>query len=110
MEHQLSGQQAGKKTWYVSVQAGTVLENRGDAAYEFEIRATEKEANKLREQIELKEKADENTFYRAHIPVVPYHEDQENDAYDASLKRIYEMIYAFGTESTKMHMESMKML
>ncbi|UFJ41181.1 hypothetical protein LOK74_01060 [Brevibacillus humidisoli] len=95
-----------KKRYYVSVQAGTVLENKGDAAYEYEIEATPEEVQAL--MILLEEKYDDDwlTFFRAHISGVPYHYDRENDLYDNDLREIYSLIHRLGTEETKRQIES----
>jgi hypothetical protein len=94
-----------KSIYYVSVQAGTVLQNQGEAAYEFEIEATAKEADKLLELLEMKQETEEDTFLRAHVPNVPYHFDQENDVHDEHLKGVYRFIYGVGTPETKQFLE-----
>ena len=99
-----------KKTYYVSVQAGTVLEDKEAAAFEFEIRATEKELNKLRLAFEEVDDAATDTFFRSGVPGVPYHYDKENDVYDDALVRVYRMIYDLGTPETKKHIENMGVL
>lgn len=91
--------------YYVSVQAGTVLQNQGDAAYEFEIEATAKEADKLLEMMEMKQETEENTLVRGTVPGVPYHFDQENDIHDEHLKGVYRFIYGLGTSETKQFLE-----
>ena len=78
-----------KKTYYVSVQAGSVLENKEDAAYEFEIVATEQEVEQLAEQFEMLSDADNATAARGILPGVPYHQDDEQDIYDHTLTDIY---------------------
>jgi len=61
-----------KQTYYVSVQAGTVLEDKEAAGYEFEIQATEKEIEQLMELFEYREEAENANFRRAMIPGIPY--------------------------------------
>lgn len=90
-----------KKTYYVSVQAGSVLENEGDAAYEFEIVASEQEVEALMEQFGTLSDADNATAFRAHLPGVPYHQDAELDGYDTALTEVYRTLYELGTEETK---------
>lgn len=99
-----------KKKYYVSVQADTVLPNKGDAAFEFEIEATEEDVNKLQELFENKVDSAESTFLKAHLPTIPYHFDVENDAYDQDLKQIYQFLHQLGTTETKQHIESMHIL
>jgi hypothetical protein len=96
-----------KKRRYVSVQAGTIMENQGDAAYELEIDATEEEVQMLRRLFQERLSHEYDTFLRAHVPAVPYHFDMENDMYDESLKEIYALIYKLGTEETRNHIQQM---
>lgn len=90
-----------KKTYYVSVQAGSVLENEGDASYEFEIVASEQEVEDLMERFGMLSDADNSSAFRAHLPGVPYHQDSEHDGYDYTLTQIYRRLYDLGTEETK---------
>ncbi|NGQ94916.1 hypothetical protein G3578_06920 [Brevibacillus sp. SYP-B805] len=98
-----------KKRYYVSVQAGTVMEHQGDAAYEFEIEATPDDVEVLGRLFAQKDSYDVDSFWRSHIPVIPYHIDTENDAHDKSLQEIYAMIYRLGTEETRQHIASMNL-
>ncbi|MDF2658616.1 MAG: hypothetical protein K0Q94_1407 [Paenibacillus sp.] len=90
-----------KKKYYVSVQAGSVLENQGDAAYEFEIFATEPEVDDLIERFGMLSDQDNASGFRAHLPGVPYHQDAEHDGYDYVLTEVYRKLYELGTEETK---------
>ncbi|MFD2614779.1 hypothetical protein [Paenibacillus gansuensis] len=98
-----------KKTYYVSVQASTVLENQGAGAYEFEIQATPEDLEMLYELFEIKREYDDGTFFRTHIPAVPYHLDEDNDGYDAALKEIYNLIGKLGTPETSKHISQMQL-
>ncbi|NHN33679.1 hypothetical protein [Paenibacillus agricola] len=89
------------RTCYISVQAKTIMENQGDAAYEFEIKASQEDIEKLRELFEVMEEYDEGTYIRAHLAGIAYHLDSDNDGYDDTLKEIYSMIAKLGTEETK---------
>jgi len=102
--------EADKRTYYVSVQSETVMEQQGDAAYEFEIQATEREVGQLQEMFESLEDTDDIASVRAHIPYVQYHNDEVNDSYDEQLKAIYRKIHELGTPETKAHIESMGIL
>jgi hypothetical protein len=99
-----------KKTYYVSVQAESIMENQGDAAYEFVIVADDREIGELQELFDALEDADQMTAIRAHIPYVQYHDDPENDDYDAQLTAVYRKLYELGTPETKRHIESMGVL
>jgi formiminotetrahydrofolate cyclodeaminase len=99
-----------KKRYYVSVQSDTVMHNQGDAAYEFEIDATEEEIARLQELFEDKSDDDNRAFLRAHAVAIPYHIDRENDDYDRDLTEIYRMLHKLGTEETKRHIARMGVL
>ncbi|PYI54587.1 hypothetical protein [Paenibacillus flagellatus] len=99
-----------KKTYYVSVQAGTVLENEGDAAYEFEIQATEAELDDLVESFELLSDLDNDSAARALNPFEDYSQDEENDNYDITLTQIYRKLYDMGTEQTRRTIAGMGMI
>jgi hypothetical protein len=43
-------------------------------------------------------------------PAIPYHQDVQNDAYDASLRQVYRLIHELGTPETRAHIESMGVL
>ncbi|MFX3640067.1 MAG: hypothetical protein ACE3L7_15665 [Candidatus Pristimantibacillus sp.] len=98
-----------KRRYYISVQSKSIMYNQGDAAYELEIDATEEEVEKLTELFKQWEDADFKNYIRAHIPIIPYHHDSENDVYDYFLKEIYKTIYQMGTDQTKSHISSMNL-
>lgn len=98
-----------KQRYYVSVQSRTLMNHQGDAAYEFEIDATPEDAQQLIDLFASLEDFDESTFFRNHIPGIPYHDDVESDGYDYYLKQIYGFIHQFGTEETKNHIATMNL-
>ena len=89
------------RTCYISVQAKTIMENQGDAAYEFEIKATQEDIDKLRKLFEVMDEYDEGTYIRSHLAGIAYHHDSDNDWYDDTLKEIYSMIAKLGTKETR---------
>jgi hypothetical protein len=100
-----------KKTYYVSVGGGEILEPSNMLGnYELEIEATEEEIDLLSELFEESEEAGQDTAARAIIPYRLYHNDKENDAYDDNLIEIYRKLHELGTEETKRHIESMGIL
>ncbi|MBP1995147.1 hypothetical protein [Paenibacillus eucommiae] len=100
-----------KKRYYVSVQAGTILENQGDASYELEIDATLDEVEKLREVFEEIYDFDQASGVQvASALAIAYHNDESNDGYDYYLKEAYAMISDLGTEETKRHIGEMNIL
>ena len=99
-----------KKTYYVSVQSGSINEEQGATSYEFVIRATEEETGQLQELFDERGKADNETFMRAYVPGIPYHFDGENDMYDETIKQIYTLIHKLGNHETKTHIEAMNIV
>ncbi len=99
-----------KRTYYVSVQAESVMEQQSDSAYEFEILASEEDVASLQGMFEALDDLDRESALRSHIPYVQYHDDAENDRYDDQLKAIYRKIHELGTPETKKHIESMGIL
>ncbi|RUS47925.1 hypothetical protein [Cohnella sp. AR92] len=97
------------KHYYVSVQSKTIMHNQGDAPYELEIVASEEEVDKLKDLFAELDEYDQDTFFRAHYPGIPYHHDSQNDRYDYALKQIYGLLNRLGTEETKSHIDSMNL-
>lgn len=95
-----------KHAYYVNVGAGEILRDPTVSAYDFEIRATEREADELFELFDQAESASLTGFLKAHIPYEPFHYDK----YDIILNKIYHKIYELGTEETKNHIASMGIL
>ncbi|TJY41474.1 hypothetical protein E5161_13815 [Cohnella pontilimi] len=99
-----------RKTYYVAVGAGSILEDREAAAFEFEIQANEEELNKLQEMFEELSSADEAAAFRFPVPPVTASEQERNAEYDHQLHSIYQLLYETGTEETKRHIESIGIL
>ncbi len=99
-----------RKTYYVSVGAGQVLEDPEAAAFEFEIRANEEELNKLQELFEETSSAEEAAAFHFVRPVMKYGNEDWNAAYGSQLHDIYKWLYHLGTEETKKHIESINIL
>jgi len=107
-EHRHEERFEGSKTFYVSVQAGQILEDQGAAAYELEIHANEDQVNALRELFEELSSMDEaQTFHFAGSPFSPDNDEALNGATDDIIGRIYRLLHECGTSETKRHIESM---
>jgi hypothetical protein len=99
-----------KRPYYVNVESGEILTDKTASAYQFEISASEEEMKKLEKKFEEIDSAATDTFYRSHVPYVPYSDDPDNDRYDEKLKEAYQIIHDLGQEETKTFIESMKIL
>lgn len=96
----------GKKPYYVSIGTGEIMRTATDSPWNFKIEATDDEITKLREYFDQNYSTEWQNFFRAHVPYVQYHYDQENDAYDETLVKIYQMIFELGDEEAKQHIRS----
>jgi len=99
-----------RRTYYVSVQSGSILEDDRTDAFEFEIKANVRELDKLQKLFEIREDAEHATFRRSFVPGVPYHQDEENDDYDAGMREVYRMIHQLGTKKSRKQIETMGVL
>lgn len=100
-----------KKTYYVSVQAGDVLEDPEAAAFEFEIVATDNEVARLQDMMDEWSQDDSHSVSSMFSYMGNEHlDDVQVDEYDAGLIKIYRFIHELGTAPTKQHIESMHVL
>ena len=100
-----------RKPYYVSVQAGQILEDPQAAAYELEIIVIEEEHTKIRELFDELSSMDEAEMY--HFTSHPFGSALQSEmsaGYDELIQRIYKLLHKFGTETTKRHIESMQLL
>ncbi|WHX26911.1 hydrolase [Virgibacillus halodenitrificans] len=99
-----------KKKYYVNVGSGEISQVKYDNNEEFVIHATDDEIIFLREKFNNMNDAGVRTFFRAHVPIMSYHNDQSNDSYDAGLQEAYQLLYELGDEQAKAHIKEMGIL
>ncbi|WP_139991013.1 hypothetical protein [Paenibacillus paridis] len=100
-----------RKPYYVSVQAGQILEDPQAAAYELEVSLNEREHIKLRELFDELSSMDEaEMFHFSHSPFGAASDSQINAGYDGLIQQVYKKLYEYGTDETKRHIESMQLL
>jgi hypothetical protein len=99
-----------KKRYYVSVQAETLMEHQGDAAYEFEIDATPEDVQQLHELFESESEADFQNYLRIHNPKILEEELVSHAMFDQHLTEVYRLIHQLGTPETQAHIQSMNVL
>jgi|SRR5690625_1636034 len=99
-----------KKTYYVSLQSREISQVKVGNNADFTIYATEDDVAELRTILNTIYDAEVGTFWRSHIPIIPYHHDQDNDQYDASLQEAYDKIYTLGDQATKEFIEDNHLL
>lgn len=99
-----------RQTYYITVASGEITQSATGAPWDFKITATSNEIQELRSYFKQNYSADAKSFWRSHIPYLEYHNDKENDEFDESMLKVYEMIYRLGDEETRSHIESMGVL
>jgi hypothetical protein len=98
-----------KKTYYIAVGPGEIMENQGDSSYEFEIVATQEDIDRLEDLFEEKDNADQSSHVHAWLPFIHTY-DGPNKDHDYYLHEVYRMLHKLGTEETKAQIEQMKVL
>ncbi len=99
-----------KKKYHVSIASKEISQIPYGNNDDFTIYATDGEVSMLRRKMEKMHEADVASFWRAHVPIMPYHNDKANDIYDEGLTEAYQMVYELGDKQTKSHIESMGIL
>ncbi|WP_226035844.1 hydrolase [Aquibacillus saliphilus] len=99
-----------KKKYYINIGTQEISQIQFGNNKDFTIHATEEEVFLLRETLNEMYNSDIVSFWRTHVPYVPYHNDQSNDEYDDGIKSVFQTIHKLGDEETRNHIESMGVL
>ncbi|TMN21232.1 hydrolase [Lentibacillus cibarius] len=99
-----------RKKFYINLGSKEISQIKYDNNDEFTIYATTDEVQTLRYKLDNMNDADTRAFYRAHVPIMPYHNDESNDDYDNQITEAFRMVYELGDSVTKQHIESMGIL
>lgn len=99
-----------KTAYFVSVQARSVLQERGASAYEWEIQATPEEADQLQLELDMLQEKDEEAFPGDLFSLSLESERDINSMFQDSLDRVYRSIYRLGTPNTRSQMEQLRLL
>ncbi|TGB02158.1 hydrolase [Halobacillus salinus] len=99
-----------KNKYYVNIATKEISLNKDGNNDEFIVQATEDEILTLREIFDEIEMADNESFWRSHVPFQPYHQDQANDDFDAAMKVAFQKIYDWGEDETKALIKEMNVL
>ena len=99
-----------RKTYYIWIPNGAIFLDSKSSPWNFKIEANDDEITQLRKYFDHHYTVGEANFYRSHIPFLEYHHDRENDEYDITLQKIYDMIYRLGDEEARQHIENMGIL
>lgn len=93
--------QMSKKKYYVNVRSREISQIPFQNNNDFTIHASNEEVMLLRKKLDQIHRAELDTFWRAHVPIMPYHRDAANDRYDQALLESFQMIYELGDEAAK---------
>src|SRR5690625_6005323 len=74
-----------KEKYYVSLASGEISRIRFGNNDDFTIQATADEVRLLRAKLDNMHASEIGSFWRAHVPIKPYHNDQANDDYDREI-------------------------
>lgn len=96
--------------YFIGISNGAITQKVADQNAGYTIYANEKELREIRSKLEKMNDASLASFFRAHVPIKPYHEDPQNDAYDEGLNELFQMLYELGDEQTKEHIRSLDIL
>jgi hypothetical protein len=95
-----------KKTYYVDVAAESILTEPVDTP-SFVIQATDQEVHVLQSVFEDKDRADLESYVKAHIP---FENKSKNEHYDEAQKVLYAIIYHLGDDAARHHIDEMEIL
>lgn len=90
-----------KKKYYVNLQSREISKIKHENNNAFTVNATTEEVQMLRRKLDNVHGAEVDTFWRSHIPIMPYHNDLSNDRYDKNLTEAFGMIYDLGDEQAR---------
>ncbi|RWZ54851.1 hydrolase [Halobacillus fulvus] len=99
-----------KNKYYINIGTREISVNHDGNNDDFIVYATKEEIVGLREIFDEVYNADVRSFFRAHIPAMPYHLDASNDEFDDGMKAAFQKIYELGDETTKNHLTEMGVL
>ena len=95
-----------KKTYYVDITAESILTEPVETP-SFVIQATDQEVHVLQSVFDDKDRADLESYVKAHIP---FENQDENAQYDKAQKVLYAIIYHLGDETARRHIDEMGIL
>ncbi|OAB46700.1 hypothetical protein [Paenibacillus glacialis] len=94
-----------KHKYFVSVHGRSVLLDRGATTYEWEIEATEEQAQEIRDLMGLVKENEENAFLGFVFPWPDEPERVVNVTYQNALDDVYQRIYEYGSIDTRKQMK-----
>jgi hypothetical protein len=99
-----------KEKFYVSIGTQEISRLKAYNNEDFVIYATPEDVIQLRELFDNMYVADRDAWWRAHIPIMEYHNDKPNDQFDQGMIRVFQKLYDLGDDETRNHIKSMGIL
>ncbi|HEX6594479.1 MAG TPA: hydrolase [Bacillota bacterium] len=99
-----------RKKYYVNLGAQQITQTNFENTNVFTIYANADEVRLLRAKMDQMDRANIESFFRAHIPILAYHHDRPNDDYDEQMTEALQMIYELGDDQTKKHIKDIGVL
>ncbi len=90
-----------RERYYVNLNSRNITKEPYGSTGNYIIYASKEEVGQLRAKMNEMYDSDFISFWRAHVPFVPYHLDTSNDTYDANINEAFQMVYDLGEEETK---------
>lgn len=94
-----------KNKYYVNLQAKEIATTAHGNNNDFVIYATDEEARNLRNTFNQMHDGEMASYWRAHVPIMPYHHDKGNQKYDTEIQEAFKQIHLLGDEDTKAFIE-----
>jgi len=98
-----------KEKFYVSVGQGLVLK-QPSASVELQVMVDQDELDELRYRLGLLADADDNSYFRAHVPYKSSDHDEVTDETNDAMVNLYKFLYSVGTPETKELIRSMDII
>lgn len=99
-----------KETYYVNIGSREISREPYGNRASFKIEANKEEVRLLRAKMDAMQDADSVSFFRAHVPFVPYHKDTSSNTYDAQINEAFQMVHDLGGDETRANIASMGVL
>jgi len=99
-----------KRTYYVSVGSGEIVEDPTVTPWDFQVEANEEEIMKLGELLDQASRENMDVVYRITHPIEGGKIRHDLQDYDETLQRIYRMIYDLGNDEAKQFIQNMNVI
>lgn len=94
-----------KEKYYVNLQSQEISQAEHENNHGINIYATKSEVELLRKTFDEVHSAEFMTFFRAHVPIMPYHNAKSNDQYDKSFTDAVRLIHELGDDEARNFIE-----